>query len=1037
MTGTLGDEIRFGPFRLDRGNARLLRDGRAVALTPKAFDVLHFLASRPDRLVTKDELLSAVWPDVIVSDASVKVCVREVRKALDDGAKTPKYIETVHRRGYRFVARVSAGGSDPASPEAAITAVPPAPSRGEPGIAAPDFSLAADLLPVPPAPARPPLVGRDREMRRLGACFNTAVSGRRQCVFLSGGAGTGKTALAETFLNALKSVHRDGANPLVLEGHCFQQFGTSEPYMPVWEAMARLARERKSPALSTLLARHAAAYESADTVATPDKVATPRPPSDLPPRAASEPRAMSERLLRDMADGIEALAAEAPVVLLLEDVQWADYSTLDLLSALARRRSSTRLLVIATYRPAEVQSSDHPLRGVARGLKTGELCEEIELNFLEEPAVGHFLAERFAGGRLPPALARRLHQRTDGHPLFLVHLVDDLVEQGVLAEVGGVWQLSGTAAKGPVDFDGDVTAWLAVLDTHIPQTVRAMIESHLERLSRHERQALEAAAVAGVEFSAAAVAAGLAALSPDGNPTEPADVVHAEQVCDELARRHRFLEPRGTSEWPDGTVATQYRFAHELYHRVVYEQVPAARRVKLHQVIGLRVEAAWRDRAPEEAAGQAMHFEQARDWPRAVAYLRHAARAAARQHAHREAVHYLRRAVSALDRLPQHDRAAHGELDVLKCLGVNLQVTRGFAADEVRQVHDRAYAMCRSAASEPGDVSVAFPVIWGIWLYHKVRSDLRRARDMALELLAMAGSSGDTALLLQAHQAMCVTHLCLGAPDVTCDHTARAVAAYDTARHSANAETYGQDPCVASLAFGAVALWLTGRANEALAASDRSIDLARRLHQPSSLALATHFAAMLAQCRGDIGVAGRWAQETIEVAAEEGFSFWHAGGVVLRGWSRAAVGAPDESAADAAIDEIRRGIEAWLATGSRTYHTYFLGLLADALQRRGRYEEAFAPLTESLSAARSLPEGLYESELHRLLGRCHENAGEACQAEASYARAVLLARSQGAKVFECRAAADLESLLRRSGRDDEADAVARGDLCAAHAGAGR
>src|SRR3954471_21003147 len=106
-------EVCFGPFRLDPGNARLLRDGRPVALTPKAFDLLHHLAGRPQRLVTKKELLEAVWPDVIVSDASVKVCVREIRKALDDGARTPTYIETVHRRGYRFI-----GSAASVSPEA-------------------------------------------------------------------------------------------------------------------------------------------------------------------------------------------------------------------------------------------------------------------------------------------------------------------------------------------------------------------------------------------------------------------------------------------------------------------------------------------------------------------------------------------------------------------------------------------------------------------------------------------------------------------------------------------------------------------------------------------------------------------------------------------------------------------------------------------------------------------------------------------------------------------------------------------------------
>jgi hypothetical protein len=351
------------------------------------------------------------------------------------------------------------------------------------------------------------------------------------------------------------------------------------------------------------------------------------------------------------------------------------------------------------------------------------------------------------------------------------------------------------------------------------------------------RQVLEAAAVAGIEFSAAAVAAALAE-----------DVVHAEQVCDDLARRHRFLQHHGIAEWPDGTTASRFRFVHELYHNVVYEQVPVARRVRMHQLVGLTIEAAWGGRAAEEAAGLAMHFETGRDRQRAVKYLRQAAQAAARQYAHREAAHYLARALAVLDKLPEEERGEH-ELDVLKDLGVNLQVTRGFAAHEVESVHARAYALCRSG----GDVARTFPVRWGIWVFHKVRSDLRRAREMCDELLAMARESGDVGFILQAHQAMCVTHLCLGMPDVTRDHMEQAAAVYDPAVHAGNTTTFGQDPGVATQAFGGVALWLLGRPAEAIAATERSLELARRLDQPSSLAVATHFAAMLQHRTGRRG----------------------------------------------------------------------------------------------------------------------------------------------------------------------------------------
>src|SRR6476661_5991108 len=186
MMSNAAQQILFGPYQLDRANARLLRGRAPIALTPKALDVLHYLASRPDRLVTKDELLSAVWPDVVVSDASVKVCVREIRKALDDGPKTPKYIETVHRRGYRFIGCDGDAKSSPG--EVGERRAEPAPGRGRVSSPPPTQSSSgrADGL-----------VGRDAEMRLLEPCYADASAGNRQCVCVAGRAGTGKTALVE------------------------------------------------------------------------------------------------------------------------------------------------------------------------------------------------------------------------------------------------------------------------------------------------------------------------------------------------------------------------------------------------------------------------------------------------------------------------------------------------------------------------------------------------------------------------------------------------------------------------------------------------------------------------------------------------------------------------------------------------------------------------------------------------------------------------------------------------------------------------
>jgi predicted ATPase/DNA-binding winged helix-turn-helix (wHTH) protein len=926
MTRAIADELVFGPFRLDRRNARLLCDQAPVALTPKAFDVLTHLASRPNQLVTKQDLLSTIWPDVIVSDASVKVCILEIRKALGDGSKSPRYIQTVHRRGYRFIAEAR-------TPAARVSV--------ERGATAPSL-----------------FVGRTDELQGLDAALTRSLHGQRQCVFISGDPGTGKTALVENFIQTARA--KDGSPLLVLVGRCFQQFGTGEPYMPVFEALSTVERDYAFPAVTQLLKRHEEAYAlSASLPPSPGETA----PHQLP--------STGQRLLRDIADSLQTLAAQMPLVLVLEDIHWADYSTLDLISALPRRGNPARLLVIATYR-RDALTPDHPLHNVVHSLQAARLCAEIALDCLNEVGVGQYLSRRFPGSKLPAALPRRLRQRTGGHPLCLVQLADDLIEQGVLSQQDGQWRLAGEEES------PQQTGWMAVLDTTVPQSARAMIETQFKRLSQDEQQLLEAASAAGVEFSAAAAAAAL-----------DQDLVHVERLCDELARGHCFLESRGVEEWPDGTVATQYRFLHELYHNVVYDRVPAARRGRLHHTIGLRLERAYVDRASEEAAKLAMHFETARDWQRAMVHLLRAADAASRHYAHREAVHYLRRAHAAANALPEHERRPD-ELHLLSSLGVNLQVTQGWAAPEVEEVYARASALCESSGGSE-NIPASFPILWGIWVFHKVRSNLERAEALAQRLLIIAIKSGDTSLIMQAHQSMAVTALCMGNPQLTARHMEQAQKIYNPQRHPGNTERFGQDPGVACLAFGSIALLLLDRREQALRASEKSLALAHQLSQPTSTALALHFAAMLHQLRGDHALTEHFAQAALDLATDEGFSFWQAGARVLRGWAWSVQGA-----GDIAITEIQRGMDAWLATGSRTYETYYQGLLASAFLRHGQAAEALGILDAALDATQQRREHLYEAQLWHLKAQALAGLSRSEQVPNCLSRGLAIADAQHA-----------------------------------------
>ena len=218
----------FPPFRLDPLGHCLWRGEERVSIKPKALAVLSYLVERPNRLVTKQELLHALWPDVHVDPAVVKTQVNEIRQALEDRAKSPRFIETVSRCGYRFVASLDRHG------RSAVVEKP-----GQPGHQRPDI-----------------LVGRELEQASLERAFGRALRGERQLVFVTGEAGIGKTMLVQRFLAPLRN------NPAVFVawGQCVEQYGAGEAYLPILEALSRLARGSENGALLKVLQRSASSW---------------------------------------------------------------------------------------------------------------------------------------------------------------------------------------------------------------------------------------------------------------------------------------------------------------------------------------------------------------------------------------------------------------------------------------------------------------------------------------------------------------------------------------------------------------------------------------------------------------------------------------------------------------------------------------------------------------------------------------------------------------------------------------------------------
>ena len=599
---TLSPMVEFAPFRLDVRDERLWRGQEARPLTPKAFAVLRCLVAHPGQLVTKAMLMDTVWPETAISESTLTGCIWEVRQALGDSARQPHYLETVHGRGYRFLAPVTAPAAPTAQPPAAVElpqgapvpAVPVAWSRGAGGGTGPIGAVVRDG-PAGAASGRVDWRGARHWQERLGGDIRrTGCRHRRRC-----GSPTG---------NVLTSMAR--GNRIC---PCWRRSAVcAEAPMETrsWPCCARWRRAGWShlPAVVSAAEREALA-----------RLASGGTPA---------------RMMRELTEALDVMTATRPVVLVLEDLHWSDPPTLEWLHYVARRRDPARLLVVGTYRPVEVIVRKHPLQRVRAELRQLPQCQELVLDYLSETAVAAYLTQRF--GALPQLarLARLLHQRTNGNPLFLLAVVDELLSRQILHQTHEAWGVSG--------------GFEAVAEI-IPESLQILIEQHVEQLSLDDQSLLEAASVAGVEFAAAAVAAGLAQADE-----------RVEARCMALAQQGRFLQASGRAEWPDGTVTACYRFRHALYQEIVYRRLPAGRQSHWHARIGTRLAYGFGEHAGEMAAAVAWHCVQGRLLPQAVPYLWQAGRQAVQRGAPQEAVAFYEQALEALQRLPTtSDRLAH------------------------------------------------------------------------------------------------------------------------------------------------------------------------------------------------------------------------------------------------------------------------------------------------------------------------------------------------------------------------------------------
>ena len=428
-----------------------MRNDEPIELSPKAFALLSYLVERDGKLATKQELLDDLWADVSVSEAVIKVAIAEVRRALGDNARKPRFIETVQRGGYRFIADVEI---DRAAPPAA-TARPPGQT--------------------------PQLIGRAAPIALLKSHLTSALAAQRQTVFVTGEAGIGKTALLEAFITY---AHEDGVRVVV--GHCRERFGEGEAFLPLFELLGALCRDTDDETAREILRRHCPSWlaeipwlqHEVDAAEEPDLGAK------KPSRA---------RMLREIVDGFEAIAGQQPLVLIFEDLHWSDPSTVDALSALSQRTEPARLMIIGSYRQSEVRLTDHPIQNLRDRITLSDVGHELALGPLKPDDVESFVATRL-GGDAPDDVGQLLFRRSEGNPLFMNAFLDQLLTHRYLETGQTGWQLRHS---------------LDEIDSRLPEKLRGVLSRQIEHLPPERIRILECASVFGREFDGAMISAAL------------------------------------------------------------------------------------------------------------------------------------------------------------------------------------------------------------------------------------------------------------------------------------------------------------------------------------------------------------------------------------------------------------------------------------------------------------------------------------------------------------------------------------------------
>jgi predicted ATPase/class 3 adenylate cyclase len=807
-----------------------------------------------------------------------------------------------------------------------------------------------------------PLVGRDEEVALLHRRWDQATTGVGQVVLISGEAGIGKSRLVRVLTEQMAD---EGTPRLTLR--C-SPYHTNSAFHPVIEHLQRLLQWHRNEAPEARLAMLEQALQTAglsleEGVPLLAALLTVSVLERYPPLTLS-PQRQKRKTQETLVAWLLAEAMRQPVLVVWEDLHWADPSTLELLALLLDQVPTTRLLLVLTARP------EFRPPWVPRSYVTSLTLTRLTRHQSEEMVL------RVTGGKpLPAEVLAQVAAKTDGIPLFVEELVKTILEAGLVQEDDGRYRLTGPLPP------------LA-----IPATLQDALMARLDRLAVGKEVA-QLGAVLGREFSYALLQA-----------VVPLDEAIVQQALAQLVEGE-LLYQRGMP--PQAT----YVFKHALIQEAAYQSLLKRTRQQSHQ----RIAQVLVEQFPETAETQpellAHHYTAASLPVQAVAYWHQAGQQAVWRSAHREAIAHLTKGLEVLQAVPDTPARMQQELALHLMLCAPLQAVKGMAAPEVMHAYTRAHVLCQQV----GEAAQLSQVLWGLYAVHHTRAEWQTAWTLGEQLLALAQRLQNPEILLEAHRALGGASFFLGQCAAARTYMEQGLALYDAQQYRSHTFLYSQNPKGQFLAVMAWSQWICGYPAQARRRSDELLAFAQACANPHDLTYALVVVAALHQFRCEVQAVQARADTAVALATEHGFALWRAYATILRGWALAAQGQAAEG-----IASIRQGITAWQATGAAWWRPYFLALLAEAYGKARQTGEALDVLAEALTIVQKTGERVYEAELQRLTGELlltQEGTQHAWRAaEERLDQALAIARRQQAKSLELRAAMSLSRLWQQQGK---------------------